>query len=297
MNKITCGLIGMALLLFISCSKNEEKQTPNGFKYNIIRTGDGIRPKVDEVIVFDYNLKDSNDSTWDSSVEEGLPGAIKIQDSAALVTENGIIQMFRALSKGDSVSVSLPITEFFKTGVNAPPPNGVDTTMSISYTIHVKDIMGVDAFQEYQRGAMDRKAEMQVSKDESAITKYLTDNSINAQQDTSGLRYVIHTTKGGSKPTVDNCVEVKYTGKFLKDGKVFDESEKTSFPLNGVIPGWQLAIPLLGVGDSATFYIPSGLAYGSRGYPGFIPPDAILIFDVELLGFGGQFDDATRTCK
>jgi len=280
----------MTLLLFISCSKNEEKQTPNGFKYNVVRTGDGIRPKVDEVIVFDYHLKDSNDSTWDSSVEEGLPGAIKIQDSAALVTENGIIQMFRALSKGDSVSVSLPISEFFKTGVNAPPPNGVDTTISISYTIKVKDIMGIEAFQVYQRDAIEKV-------DESLITKYLGDNKINAQRDTSGLRYVIHTSKGGSKPTVDNCVDVKYTGRFLKDEKIFDQSEKVSFPLNGVIPGWQLGIPLLGVGDSATFYVPSSLAYGPRGYPGFIPPDAILIFDVELLGFGGQFDDATRTCK
>ncbi len=297
MNKIPSGLIGLALLLFISCSKNEEKQTPNGFKYSIVKTGDGVLPKVDEVIVFEYHLKDSKDSMWNSSFDEGIPGAIQIQDSAALVTENGIIQMFRGLSKGDSVSVSLPVSEFFAKGVSSPPPNGVDTTMNISYTIKVTDIMEIDAFRNYQTGALEKKAEMQVSKDELLITKYLADNNINAQQDTSGLRYVIHTNKGGSKTTSDNCVEVKYTGKFLKDGKVFDESEKLSFPLNGVIPGWQVGIPLMGIGDSATFYIPSGLAYGPRGYPGFIPPDAILIFDVELLGFGGQFDEATRTCK
>ena len=297
MNKVSSGLIGIALLLFISCSKSEEKETPNGFKYNIVKTGDGILPKVDEVIVFDYYLKDSNDSTWNSSFDEGIPGAIQIQDSAALVTENGIIQMFRSLSKGDSVTVSLPVLEFFSKGINSPPPHGVDTTMDISYTIGVTDIMGIDDFRKYQTGAMEKKAEMQIAKDESIITKYLADNNITAQQDTSGLRYVIHTNKGGSKPTVDNCVEVKYRGKFLKDGTVFDESEKLSFPLDGVIPGWQLGIPLMGIGDSATFYIPSGLAYGPRGYPGAIPPDAILIFEVELLGFGGQFDDATRTCK
>lgn len=297
MNKIPSGLIGMALLLFFSCSKNQEKETPNGFKYNIVKTGDGTLPKVDEVIVFDYYLKDSNDSTWNSSFEEGIPGAIQIQDSAALITENGIIQMFRTLSKGDSVAVSLPISEFFNKGVNAPPPNGVDTTTTILYTIRVTNIMAIDDFKAYQSEALEKKAEMQVGKDASIITKYLADNNITAQQDTSGLRYVIHTSKGGSKPTVDNCVEVKYRGKFLKDGTVFDESEKLSFPLNGVIPGWQLGIPLMGIGDSATFYIPSGLAYGPRGYPGEIPPDAILIFEVELLGFGGQFDNATRTCK
>jgi len=290
-------LIAIALLLFISCSKNEEKETPNGFRYNIVESGDGILPKPDEFIVFDYYLKDSNDSTWDSSFEVGMRGAIQIEDSAALANENGILQMFRSLSKGDSVAINLSVLEFFRRGVNAPPPPGVDTTMDISYTLRVADIMGLEDFKEYQTQALKKKTEMQIEKDASTITKFLSDNNISAQQDTSGLRYVIHTNKGGSKPTVENCVEVKYRGKFLKDGTVFDESENVSFPLNRVIPGWQLAIPLMGIGDSATFYIPSGLAYGHRGQPGFIPPDAILIFDVELLAFGGQFDDATRTCK
>jgi FKBP-type peptidyl-prolyl cis-trans isomerase FkpA len=157
--------------------------------------------------------------------------------------------------------------------------------------------MNMDAFKSYQEGMMEKKKTAQVSKDASTITKYLSDNKITAQTDTSGLQYVLHTNKGGSKPSVDNCVEVKYRGKFLKDGKVFDEAPQVAFPLNGVIRGWQLGIPMLGIGDSATFYVPSGLAYGPQGYPGAIPPDAILIFDVELLGFGGEFDQTTRTCK
>jgi FKBP-type peptidyl-prolyl cis-trans isomerase FkpA len=297
MTKISSGLIAVALLLCISCNKNDEKQTPNGLKFNVIKTGDGVLPKKEQVIVFEYFLKDSNDSTWQSSINDGIPGAMQIQDSAALPTENGLVQMFRMLSKGDSVAVNLPIVEFFKTGVNAPPPNGVDTTLGMSYNIHVTNIMAIDEFRAYQTEAMDTKAEKQVGKDASIITKYLSDNNITAQQDTSGLRYVIHTNKGGSKPSRDNCVEVKYRGKLLKNGDVFDESEKLSLPLGAVIPGWQLGMPMMGIGDSATFYIPSGLAYGPAGVPGTIPPDAILIFDVQLLGFGGQFDEATRTCK
>jgi FKBP-type peptidyl-prolyl cis-trans isomerase FkpA len=297
MNKIVSGLIGATLLFFMSCSPKEAKETPNGFKFNIVKTGDGVLPKKDEVIVFDYSLKDSGDSIWNSSAAEGIPGAIQIEDSTELSAENGLVQMFRMLSKGDSVTVDLPIVEFFMTGIKSPPPNGVDTSLNISYNVRVKEIMELEAFKAYQAEALEGKAEKQVEKDASIITKYLADNNIKAQQDTSGIQYVIHTSKGGSKPSVDNCVEVKYRGKFLKDGTVFDESDKLSFPLNGVIPGWQLGIPMMGIGDSATFYIPSGLAYGPRGYPGAIPPDAILIFDVELLGFGGQFDEETRTCK
>jgi FKBP-type peptidyl-prolyl cis-trans isomerase len=70
-----------------------------------------------------------------------------------------------------------------------------------------------------------------------------------------------------------------------------------AFPLGQVIRGWQNAIPLIGVGDSATFYIPSGLAYGPQGSPGAIPPNSIMIFDVTLLGVGEGFDQATGSCK
>lgn len=297
MNRISNVLIGLTLLLCISCDKKIEKETPNGFKFTLVKAGDGVLPKKEDILVFDYLLKDSKDSIWNNTHMEGMPSAVMIQDSSAIAGENGMVQMFRMLSKGDSVNVTLPVSKFFKDVVGAPIPNGLDSSMNISYCIQVKNIMKMDEFRTFQTEMMEKKRKSQVAKDASIITKYLADNNITAQQDTSGLMYVMHTSKGGSKPSVDNCVEVKYRGKFLKDGKVFDEAEKVSFPLNGVIPGWQLGIPMLGIGDSATFFIPSGLAYGPQGYPGAIPPDAILIFDVELLGFGGEFDQTTRTCK
>jgi FKBP-type peptidyl-prolyl cis-trans isomerase FkpA len=297
MNRISNVLIGLALLLCISCNKGAEKETANGFKFKVVKSGDGVRPQKEEILVFDYLLKDSKDSVWASSYVEGMPTAVQINDTSAMASENGMVQMFRMLSKDDSVTVILPVEEFFKTGIGAPVPNGVDTSIELSYCIQVRDIMKMDDFKTFQTEMMKKKTALQVGKDATIITKYLSENNITAQQDTSGLRYVIHTSKGGSKPTLENCVEVSYRGKFLKDGQVFDQSEKLSFPLNGVIPGWQLGIPKLGIGDSATFYIPSGLAYGPAGYPGAIPSDAILIFDVELLGFGAEFDETTRTCK
>jgi|SRR5688572_1420830 len=297
MNRISNLLIGLTLLLCISCDKKTENETPNGFKFTVVKAGDGVVPKKEEILVFNHLLKDSKDSVWTNTHEEGMPSAVMIQDSSAMAAENGMVQMFRMLSKGDSVTVTLPVTKFFKDVVGAPIPPDVDTTLNISYCIQVNDIMKMEDFKAFQEGIMEKKMAGQVSKDATIITKFLADNKITAQQDTSGLRYVLHTTKGGSKPTINNCVEVKYRGKFMKDGRIFDEAEQVAFPLNGVIRGWQLAIPMLGIGDSATFYIPSGLAYGPQGYPGQIPPDAILIFDVELLGFGGDFDQTTRTCK
>ncbi|HEX6225797.1 MAG TPA: FKBP-type peptidyl-prolyl cis-trans isomerase [Chryseolinea sp.] len=297
MTRISNVLIGMTLLLCIGCDKKTEKETPNGFKFTVVKDGDGVLPKKEDILVFNHILKDSKDSIWNNTHEDGMPSAVMIQDSSAIASENGMVQMFRMLSKGDSVVVTMPVTKFFRDVVNAPVPPGTDTALNISYCIQVNDIMKMEAFRAFQEEVMAKKSAGQVSKDATTITKYLADNNITAQQDTSGLRFVLHTSKGGSKPSLENCVEVKYRGKFLKDGQVFDEAEQIAFPLNGVIRGWQLGIPMLGIGDSATFYIPSGLAYGPQGYPGAIPPDAILIFDVELLGFGREFDQTTRTCK
>ncbi len=104
----------------------------------------------------------------------------------------------------------------------------------------------------------------------------------------SGLRYRITKTNDGTPAEKNKIVSVHYTGK-LTNGEVFDSSfqrnEPIDFPLGvgHVIPGWDEGIQLLKVGEKATFIIPSNLAYGSAGAGGVIPPNATLIFDVELM--------------
>ena len=295
MNKSAYAFIGL-LALLTACGKNE-KETPNGLKYTVIEAGDGVVPKTDEVIVFDYQLKDSKDSVWGETFTGGIPTATKIADSTQIANEDGMIQMFRMLSVGDSVKTEMPVHEFFSKIVGAPAPPEIDTTLSVTYTVKVQDIMSVDEYMKAREEQLKKHEANVFTKDKETIKKYLSESNITALQDTSGLQYVIHSNGGGKKPTVDDCVEVKYTGTFMKTGMEFDKSERIAFPLNGVIDGWKLGIPMLGKGDSATFYVPSKLAYGPRGYPGAIPPDAILIFDVTLLDVKSEFDQATRTCK
>ena len=295
MIRISSALIGLTLLC-AACGTTE-KETPNGFKFQLISKGDGVLPKKEQVIVFDYLLKDSKDSVWSDTYSQGIPIAVPIADSSNIPQEKGMFQMFRMLSKGDSVRVSLGLPKFYIEVVGRPAPPQADSTLTLSYFLKVKDIMEVDAYREYQTALMEKRQSNQASKDEAAIDKYLSDNSISAQKDTSGIRYVIHNSKGGAKPSVQNCVEVSYKGALLGDERIFDQNPKMAFPLSRVIPGWQLAIPLLGVGDSATFYIPSGLAYGPAGSQGVIPPDAVLVFDVRLLGFGNAFDPTTGGCN
>ena len=102
----------------------------------------------------------------------------------------------------------------------------------------------------------------------------------------SGLQYEVITEGTGAKPAKTDVVKVHYTGMLL-NGQVFDSSvqrgEPAQFGLNQVIAGWTEGLQLLACGSKFKFYIPAKLAYGERGAGESIPPNATLIFEVELL--------------
>ena len=105
----------------------------------------------------------------------------------------------------------------------------------------------------------------------------------------TGLQYKVIKDGTGAYPKATDTVTVHYEGK-LVDGTVFDSSIKrgqpASFPVNGVIKGWIEALQLMKPGAKWQLFIPSELAYGAEGRPGTIPPNAVLIFDVELISIG-----------
>ena len=105
-------------------------------------------------------------------------------------------------------------------------------------------------------------------------------------QTTSGLQYMVLKEGTGAKPGPTDTVTVHYTGRLL-DGTVFDSSvergEPASFPLDKVIPGWTEGLQLMSEGSQYRLFIPSELAYGSKGAGDQILPNSTLIFDVELI--------------
>jgi len=102
----------------------------------------------------------------------------------------------------------------------------------------------------------------------------------------SGLQYQVLKEGDGKSPKATDTVTVHYRGTLI-DGTEFDSSYKrgkpTSFPVNRVIAGWTEALQLMQVGDKWQLTIPSDLAYGSRSPGAGIPPNAVLVFEVELL--------------
>ena len=142
----------------------------------------------------------------------------------------------------------------------------------------------VEAFRTFEGSREKRMAEARAAQKE-ALDKV----SAGFSETASGLRYQIIQKGSGVKAEKGQQVSVHYQGALI-DGTVFDSSYKRKEPIEfqlgigQVISGWDEGLQLLHVGDKARFVIPSDLAYGSAGAGGVIPPDAILVFDVELVG-------------
>lgn len=109
----------------------------------------------------------------------------------------------------------------------------------------------------------------------------------------SGLQYKVLKDGTGPVPKADSLVSVHYRGTLL-DGTEFDSSyernEPLTLPVGGVIPGWTEALTLMKEGSKWQLFIPSELAYGEEGAPPAIGPDAVLIFEVELLSAAAKME-------
>ena len=151
----------------------------------------------------------------------------------------------------------------------------VASTMALTLTLNTSTIMAQDA---------SPNTSSNLAKGQTFLKENATKPGVHTTP--SGLQYKVVTEGHGKSPKATDTVLVHYRGTTI-DGTEFDSSykrnEPISFPLNGVIPGWTEGVQLMKEGGKLQLFIPSNLAYGSRGAGGVIAPDSTLIFDIELL--------------
>jgi len=145
-----------------------------------------------------------------------------------------------------------------------------------------------ESFQEYVDNAS-KASRAKKEKEMAGVIEAVKKAYPDAIETKSGLKYIV--TKAGdgkASPKMGQQVTVHYEGKLL-DGTLFDSSikrgEPASFGIGQVIEGWNEALMTMTKGEKRTLIIPPELGYGEMGYPGVIPPNAYLVFDVELLSF------------
>lgn len=148
-----------------------------------------------------------------------------------------------------------------------------------------------EVMQQFQKDlsqTMERKMKESADKNKKEGDEFLAKNAKRngVKKTASGLQYEVLRSGNGPTPNDTSTVTVNYRGT-LVNGKEFDNSYKrgqpATFPVKGVIRGWTEALQLMKAGDKWKIYIPSDLAYGPNGAGEVIPPNATLIFEVELL--------------
>jgi FKBP-type peptidyl-prolyl cis-trans isomerase FklB len=178
---------------------------------------------------------------------------------------------------------------------------GVTVGKKIRSDFGTSDAFDLDAYMKGLKSGLAGESPLTIPEMAEALTSYRTELvksegikflEKNKKKDgvkttASGLQYEVLKSGDGKSPTAADTVVVHYTGT-LVNGKKFDSSHDrkmpAEFPVGRVIEGWQEALKLMKVGDKWRVFIPQELGYKAAGYPPNIPPFAVLIFEMELLG-------------
>lgn len=303
----------LLLLSLVSCGQshqnNASAQTPNtpaasaepvapdrsftnnidGLEYKVITKGTGtLTPKSGDFCEMHVWFK-IGDTVVINTVEmnEGKP---VMQQCQPPMMKGDLMEGLMTLKAGDS-AVFRMLLDTFAVRAHQPKPSwakpGDYATWEVKM-VQVKTKAQVDA----ETAAKEK--EQKVTDDKSLQAYFKSKGIRNVKKSPNGLYYVVHKPGAGLSPKAGQKVTVNYTGQNLQ-GEKFDSNvdpsfghvEPFSFDLGkkNVIRGWDEGVALMKKGMKATFYIPSWMAYGERGAGGKIPPNAILIFDIELLDF------------
>jgi FKBP-type peptidyl-prolyl cis-trans isomerase len=148
---------------------------------------------------------------------------------------------------------------------------------------------------EESQAALMKLQEMTMKKQNEAAEKNKTDGSAFLEKNKSaegvkvtksGLQYQVITEGTGKIPSKSDTVKAHYSGTLINGEKFdssYDRGQPAEFPVQGVIAGWSEALQMMKVGSKWKLFVPPDLGYGASGRPG-IPPNSVLVFEVELVG-------------
>ena len=256
---------------------------PSGLEYKIIKHGTGKKkPAVTDHIEMYIHVHVADSVMFDSRKmygEKPVPYAI-----VAPKFKGDPVEGFMMMVAGDSAVFRIPVDSLKKTGNQLLP--WMKMGQKIEYDVALVTVR-TDA--EEKKDAEEKSA-AQKSIDDAKLQEYFKKNNLKPAKTASGLYYTISREGEGEKIQAGQSISVNYTGKLI-DGKTFDSNEDSTFHhkeafnlevgKGRVIKGWDEGLQLLKKGSKATFYIPSGLAYGPQERNP-IPANGILIFDVTI---------------
>lgn len=286
----------ITLLLFYitSCNSDAFKKSQSGLQYKFVREGDGSEFNDEDYILLNMDYYDEKDSLLFSYTEKGIPVTIKYNDT--LWDQRGqVYEGFKMMKVGDSAIFKVNCDNLYSLSFRGEIPYGLNPNSDITFYVGVIETMNDEEFRLWQAHLFQKRKEIQLKQAEdqlfedlSIIDMHLDEKGLIAMELESGLRYVINKNGNGESPEMGDSVIVEYVG-YLLDGTQFDTSDRFDKPYSfeigsgKVINAWDEGIALMSKGANFTFYVPSPLGYGNRGIGKLIEPNAILVFEVELV--------------
>ncbi len=281
-------------------TKNNIKplKTASGIYYTISKEGTGEKVKTGETASVNYTGKLIDGKVFDSNEDSAFHHveSFNVEVGTGHVIK-GWDEGLQLLKKGSQATLYIPSGLAYGAQEHNPiPANGI-----LIFDIAITDIKTAEeAKKDMEAKAAQKKKEaegkigMQKLNEDRELKEYFAKHNIQATKTESGMYYSISKEGTGENAKPGQKVTMHYLGKLL-NGKVFDSNMDSTFNAtpgkapfsfalgqHQVIAGWDEGVQLLKKGSRGTFYLPSYLAYGERG-AGSIPPNATLIFDVELV--------------
>lgn len=239
-------------------SKNDiiAEEHKSGIRYVIEKEGTGASPSATSRVIVKYEGAFLSGEVFDRNdlgINFSLVGLI---DSWAI--------MIPEMKEGGKMTIYTPSKfAYGSSGSGVIPPNTV-----LVFEIELVSLV--------------RSASEQLAIDLEKIEQHLEGNNIDTQVHSSGIRYKVLKEGDGLQPTLTDQVTVTYTVQFL-EGEIIEQGTNAVFRLNSLIDAWRNMLPTMKEGGKITMYAPSGLCYGDQGNGVNIPPNANLIFQIELI--------------
>ena len=293
MLKKSLSLLACAFLIASITSCNKFKKTDSGLEYQIVKDSTGeVYPEKGGFITFWFEIKNEKDSTIDSQFADPNPVGIPTPESTY---KPSIEEGFLLLTEGDSAVFLLNSDSLYSKTFHRPIPAGIIPGSNVKMVVRMgkvypkKFVDSVMVSQEKQQQNQMVEESVIYTKDSIAIQNYLTKNNLKGQA-TLGGAYVVKLKENKATDIfigAGDTIQTTYVGKLLIEGTEFDKSPAGDYftfvvGQGQVIKGWDQGFQKLKRGEKALLIIPSRLAYGSRGAGGSIPPNAPLVFEVEV---------------
>lgn len=274
-----------AVVVLQSCGDGFKK-TEDGLEYKIHTANEGSKiiegDYVNLDMIYSFHSDSLNkDSILFNTYEQGRKVDLMVMKPTF---KGDLMSALQLCTIGDSITFRLNADSLFEKTFGFARPKFIAAGSPITFHLKINKVTPRAALQK----ELETQKSAQMAAEKKVIDQYVADKKLATTSTADGLLYLIKKEGKGEKPMTGDTVVVKYTGKLL-DGKVFDSSEGREairFPIGEgqVIKAWEEGIALLSKGTSATFIVPSHLGYGPNGAGnGIIPPNATLIFDVQLV--------------